>query len=302
VTDRPQTPGMDDLEVALVDLAGAIAFPATPDLAAAVAARLHAAASSGAAGLTVSDGRAADALRPTGRARPGPIRRSLARSLLLAAALALLLVGGALAVRFGLDLLSIEFGPLPSPRPGSSAAVVASGASASAAPTTPAGPVGEGLRLGAPRTLEDVRAEAPFDILVPDELGPPDAIYLGGRELRGQVALVYEPRPGLPASATLDGAGLLVTQNRGETDEGLAHKLVDAGLASVVAIDIDGAPGYWISGEPHAFWYLAPDGTSIEDSGRLVGDTLIWERGGVLYRIEGAISREQALQIAASMQ
>jgi len=284
VTDRPLAPGMDDLEANLVDLGAAIAFPATPDLAGAVAARLHDTASS--------------ALAPSW---PRPIRRSLARSLLLAAALALLVVGGAFAVRFGLDLLSIEFGPLPSPAPSASAEAVAPGVSASASPSPSAGPVGRGLRLGAPTTLDDVRAETPFDILVPAELGPPDAVYLGGRELRGQVALVYEARPGLPAATTLDGAGLLVTQNRGETDEGLAHKLVDADLASVVPIDVDGAQGYWISGEPHAFWYLAPDGTAIEDSGRLVGDTLVWERDGVLYRIEGAIDRERALEIASSM-
>ncbi len=52
---------------------------------------------------------------------------------------------------------------------------------------------------------------------------------------------------------------------------------------------------------PHVFWYLAPSGAVIEDSRRLVGDTLVWERDGVLYRIEGAISRAQALAIARSM-
>jgi hypothetical protein len=32
-----------------------------------------------------------------------------------------------------------------------------------------------------------------------------------------------------------------------------------------------------------------------------VGDTLAWERNGVLYRIEGAITQERALEIARSM-
>src|SRR3712207_7864772 len=45
----------------------------------------------------------------------------------------------------------------------------------------------------------------------------------------------------------------------------------------------------WISGEPHLFWYLAPDGTFIEESRRVVGNTLAWERDGILYRIEGDI-------------
>lgn len=62
-----------------------------------------------------------------------------------------------------------------------------------------------------------------------------------------------------------------------------------------------GAPGLWISGAPHVFWYLAPDGEFINESRRLVGDTLAWERDGVLYRIEGDITLERALEIAVSM-
>jgi hypothetical protein len=144
-------------------------------------------------------------------------------------------------------------------------------------------------------------AAAPFDVLLPAALGEPDATYLGAAALRGQVALVYAPRAGLPASPLLGGAGLLVTQNRGRQDEGLAHKLVANGLATVEPVTVDGAPGAWISGQPHFFWYLSPEGFPIEDSRRLVGDTLAWERGGILYRIEGAITLEHALLIAGSM-
>ncbi|MEO5703561.1 MAG: hypothetical protein ABIZ52_03020, partial [Candidatus Limnocylindrales bacterium] len=95
--------------------------------------------------------------------------------------------------------------------------------------------------------------------------------------------------------------GLLFTQNRGESDHGLARKLADAKLASVEPVDVNGAPGAWISGQPHFFWYLAPDGSVIEESRRLVGDTLVWERDGVLYRIEGAMTREYALELALTM-
>jgi hypothetical protein len=253
-----------ELERRLADLASALAFPPTPDLAAVVGSRLR-----------------------SPQLRPLPIRRSVRRSLLLAAALALLVVGAALAVRFGLDLLSIEFGPVPTASPSPSAS----------AP----GPVGARLGLGRPLTLEEAGAEVPFAILVPAALGQPDVVYLGGPTLRGQVAFVYASRDDLPASGLLDGAGLLMTQNRGEPDDGLAHKLVDAGLATVEPVDVNGAPGAWISGPPHVFWYLAPDGFTIEESRRLVGDTLAWERDGILYRIEGSITVERALAIARSM-
>jgi len=64
---------------------------------------------------------------------------------------------------------------------------------------------------------------------------------------------------------------------------------------------MDGSLGVWISGQPHLFWYLAPDGSFIQENRRLVGDTLAWERDGVLYRIEGAITLSRALEIARSM-
>jgi hypothetical protein len=160
---------------------------------------------------------------------------------------------------------------------------------------------GASLQLGRAMGLEEVESAAPFEVLVPAELGPPDAVYVGNVALRGQVAFVYAARDGLPASPLLNGAGLLVTQNRGEPDEGLAHKIVDTSDATVESVDVDGSPGVWISGEPHIFWYVAPDGTFITDSRRLVGDTLAWERDGVLYRIEGAITLERALEIARSL-
>lgn len=82
-----------ELKSRLADLATALAFPPTPDLAAAVGSRLRATSEAGAS-----------------RPRLLPLTRSLRRSLLLAAALALLVVGGALAVRIGLEFLSIELG------------------------------------------------------------------------------------------------------------------------------------------------------------------------------------------------
>lgn len=276
MSDRRSPDGVADLETALADLATAVAFPSTPDLAAVVGVRLRAPQLSGP------------------RSRPGT--RSLRRSLLLAAALVLLAVGAALAVRLGLDLLSIETGPIPTESSSPSAPAVASPAISSPAPA-----LGAGLGLGSLQRLDEARAAAPFEIRVPAALGPPDAIYIGGADLRGQVSFVYAADDVLPASSLLGGAGLLVTQNEGEADEGLASKLVDAGLASIEPVVIDGARGIWIGGEPHVFWYLAPDGAVLQGSRRLVGDTLIWERDDVLYRIEGAIPRERAMEIAASM-
>lgn len=265
----------DRIEARLADLAGALAFPPTPDLAGAVGARLRAGGPRASRGLLV------------------PFR-SIRRSLLLAGALTLLVVAGALAVRLGLDLLQIRFGPFPTLAPSPSAV----GGSESPAGSAP---LGASLGLGQPISLDDALGISSMRVLVPELLGPPDIVYAGGPALRGQIAFVYAPRDTLPLSGLLGGAGLLITQSRGEIDQGLASKLLDAGLATVENVDVNGAPGIWIGGKPHIFWYLAPDGRPIEESRRYVGDTLAWEVDGVLYRIEGDIPLEQALEIARSM-
>lgn len=271
MTDQLTHGPVDDLESALVDLASNIAFPPTPDVAASLRRRLQ--------------------TRAVVTEPPHRLRRSMRRALLIAAALVLLVVGAAVGFGWGLDLLVVQLGSLPSDR----------SATPSAGAPDPAAP-GAGLRLGDARSLEEVRREAAFEVLLPADLGTPDAVYVGGPSLRDQVALLYQPRPGLPASPSLEGAALLITQNRGTPDPGLAQKLVDAGTATVEPVTVDGVPGRWISGQPHMFWYLSPEGDVIEDGRRLVGDTLIWERDGVLYRIEGAIRMWRAVQIAESME
>jgi hypothetical protein len=280
---------LPELEAALVDLGTAVDLPPTPDLATAVGARLRA---------SVLPAAAASREAPVPMVRRRPVVRSLRRSLVLAAAVTLLLVGGALGVRFGLQLLEIEFGPLPSvSAPPASTASPAEG-------VTPGASVEAGARLGLGlrSTLDDAVEGAGFPLLVPTGLGLPDEVFLGGTALRGQVAFGYLPRADLPADDLLAGLGLLITQNKGRLDEGLVHKIVDMNAGTVVSLEIDGAPGVWIAGEPHMFWYLDPDGQVIAGSDRRVSDTLAWQRDGILYRIEGAGTLERALEIARTMQ
>jgi hypothetical protein len=259
MSDQTQFVDYTELESALRDLGSAVDWPRTPDLTAAVSARLTTAPRSTLA---------------------WPWRRSLTRSLLLAAAVALLVAGVAVGIRFGLDLLQIEFGPVPTVTPGAS--------------------FSSRLQLGELTSLDSAEANAAFPIVVPNDPGAPDAVYVGGPELRGQVAFVYAAGNGLPESGHLDGAGLLITQNRGSIDRGLARKVVDAG-GTVEMVRVGEHVGYWFTGNPHGFWYFDRDGRVIAWSGRVTGNTLAWQRGDILYRIEGDISLERALEIAESM-
>jgi hypothetical protein len=279
MTGRPSFATVADLEAALADLGVALQVPPTPDLATAIGTRLRG--------------------EPTVVARARPGTRRLRRSLLLAAVISLLIVGTVLGIRFGLPSLGIEFRP-PSPSTAPTGPPASgSPSAASTAPSPSARPTS--LDFGEPTTLAAVTAAAPFAVRVPGALPPPDVVFDGGPRLRGQIAFLYDATADLPAAPLLSGSGLLVTQTLGNPDDGLAHKLADNGLATVTSVTVNETAGYWIAGQPHVFWYLAPDGSVVEDSRRLVGDTLVWERDGVLYRIEGAITLDRALEIAESM-
>src|SRR5829696_5980322 len=261
-----------DLDRALADLAASLEFPPTPDLAAAVTARLD------------QDPVAARPAR--GRRWLGGLSgwRRLAVALLAVAVLAASPgTREAVARRLGLRGIGVELGGPPP----------------STATTTSGGRLD--LGLGERVTLEEARRRVSFPVLVPHSGGleRPDAVFVsevvppGGR-----VDLVWRARPGLPASSFTD-AGLLITEFRGQTTPEFIKKVAVAG--QVEFLEVDGEPAYWFSGEPHFFTYRDSAGTFREEQTRLAGNTLIWQRGELTLRLEGELSKEEALRIAESM-
>jgi hypothetical protein len=157
----------------------------------------------------------------------------------------------------------------------------------------PADPLGTRLALGAAIPVSDV------DDLVPAALGPPDEAYeIGDGAI---VSLVFAASDDLPA---LDGTGigLLVQAIEGALDRPQVEKLVVEVGAEVTAVNVGGAPGYWISGPPHLLRYLGPDGEARAEATRLVGDTLVWERDGTLFRIESGLGLTETLRIAETLE
>lgn len=155
-----------------------------------------------------------------------------------------------------------------------------------------ADPMGTRLALGSPVPPEIVAAG------IPAALGTPDEAYvLGDNEV---LSLVYRAGEGLPELGATR-IGLLVQRIEGALDRERVEKLVAEVGASVTAVEVDGAPGFWISGTPHVIRYRAEDGEVREQATRLVGAALVWERGGVLYRIESGVGLEATLDIAESI-
>ena len=159
-------------------------------------------------------------------------------------------------------------------------------------PEQPPPAPGGDLSLGEEVTLAEARSRARFDVLVPGGLGAPDTVYVSSDSgVDGYVSLVY---------ASEGRVDLLVTQFRARIEEDFLEKLVGPGT-TVTETRVDGARGYWVAGAPHEIFYLDEDGNVIADTARLAENTLLWQRGAVTYRIEGADTLEEALEVARSM-
>lgn len=223
--------------------------------------------------------------RGNGRRRFGFGFRPMRRGLVLAIAALLVLAAVAGAVGLGLPGLRIIFGDVPSPVP-----------TASAGPSS-LSPIGSSLGLGTALPLAEVEQLAGFDLALPSDaaVGPPDVAYLTGQ----RAALVWAARPGLPASGT-DGIGLLISEFRGHVESGYYSKILGSG-SKLTTVTVNGSAGYWISGDPHFFYYVDPTGKSVDDTHRVVGDTLIWSTGEVTYRLESGLDMESAIKLAESL-
>lgn len=168
-------------------------------------------------------------------------------------------------------------------------------------PPAPTRPLGEGLFLGGRVSLVEARRSVAYEVLVPTlpELGSPDEVYLDAGIGDGMVSLVYRSRPGIPP-ATQTGAALLVTEFRARIDEELIDKKLLGTGTDIEAVTVDGGDGFWLEGRPHVLLFQNPDGSLIEQTVRLAGNVLLWELGDLTLRIEGDITREQAIRIAES--
>ena len=240
----------DGFDAALRDLATEVAFPPTPDVRGAVAARL------------------------AERARRSWVPVAWPRALVLGVAATLLLAGAVVAAALVIPGLRLTFTPsLPTA-------------------SVPTDALATRLALG-----ERVAPDA-LDARVPSVLGEPDEAY---SSRSGEViTLVYASGPDLPELAGTR-IGLLVQQINGSLERERIEKLIVEVGAGITELEVDGAPGYWIEGPPHLIRYRGPSGEERSEMTRLVGDTLVWQQGDVLYRMESGLGLDETRHIAESI-
>jgi len=166
----------------------------------------------------------------------------------------------------------------------------------------PSGPLGECLGLGSPTTLDGARSQVRWKIEVPSSLGRPDAVYVKlppTGPSGGEVTLVYAQRPDIHAYG-VTGVSILVTEARGKTNEIYFQKMLGQD-ATLEPTTVNGHAGYWIAGSPHQFVFTDADGNIYSDTLRLATNTLIFDNNGTIVRIEGDMTKSQALEIASSL-
>ncbi|MFI7427726.1 hypothetical protein ACIBPB_12140 [Micromonospora sp. NPDC049836] len=136
--------------------------------------------------------------------------------------------------------------------------------------------------------LDEARRLVRFPIRVPAALGPPDRVLVADPDAGGRyrvATLLY--RSGALRLDTFDGRLDVVFQKQA-SGPGVEWTQVAGGFA------------VWVAG-PHPVAYVDRAGEVRVETARLAAKTLIWERDGASYRLEGDLAPQEAVTIAESL-
>lgn len=205
----------------------------------------------------------------------------------------------AVARWLGFDSVSIEPGATASSttRPSPSTTTGASPSTTGVTPTTVFTP--PALDLGPAMSIGEAMAATGLPDPTPQLLGPAQSVHVVRPPSSGQIMLVYAPS-GVTPQSNVSGVGALVSVMPARLDEGMFRKML-GDTATVQAVDVAGDHGFWIEGAPHQLIFEFNDRSVDGDTLRLATNTLLWQRGDVVYRLEADISLSTALLIAQSV-
>jgi hypothetical protein len=153
----------------------------------------------------------------------------------------------------------------------------------------PAVSVTQRLGLGSRVTLAEARRRAGYRLVTLPAAGAPNAVYFRSSPPGGEASFLY----GTPSHLRL-----LVSQFVGVAEPQLVKKIA-TGDTRIEFLRIGGGPAIWLSGAPHFFLYSDAD-RQVRQEARLAGNTLLWQRGRLTLRLEGALSKQDAVRLAGS--
>ncbi len=149
---------------------------------------------------------------------------------------------------------------------------------------------------GAELPLQEAIDSFSESLRLPSGLGEPDHVYW----------LDYPPGDMVTAIYGGDSrrAELVFSQWKVGGPDFFYKSIGPMGTAELVSFD--GASGVWISGGEHVVFFQAPgaggDGNHYGAEGYLAGNVLAWRRGDVIYRLEADVTKEQAIELARSLE
>lgn len=119
------------------------------------------------------------------------------------------------------------------------------------------------------------------------DVGEPDGVYIRPDRV---VSLVYgDPRR----------PRLVLTQLPGRVWDGMVKKVGSLGTR-VETVTVAGEPGLFVTGDEHVVMFLDENGDVTDERTYLAGTVLLWNRGDLLLRLEGDLTRAEALELAES--
>ncbi|MEV1072464.1 hypothetical protein [Micromonospora parva] len=136
--------------------------------------------------------------------------------------------------------------------------------------------------------LDEAQQAVRFPIRLPAKLGPPERVLVADPDATGRYRVV---------TLLYDGGALRVDAFDGHLDLAF-HKEVTPPGADWVQVNGDFA--VWVDG-PHVLSYVDRAGGIRRETARLAAATLIWQDNEVSYRLEGHLTRAEAIEIARSL-
>jgi hypothetical protein len=163
-------------------------------------------------------------------------------------------------------------------------------------PPPPVGPDANRLQLGSRVSLQQAQRALHLRVHPPTALGAPDGIFSDQLHAGVDVSFLYEPRT---VAARLGvRKRVLVSVLRGTFDEQFLGKMV-AAATKVTRLRIAGGRALLISGgPPHMVVFFRRAGAFDQTHARLAGTVLLWQRGALIVRVEGALPRARLVAIA----